>query len=252
MCSVQGLIEKAKSEIDEDVEFFLAPVAIETEMQKSGEMARYDFNHDIIYYSITLIKSRVPDYQIQTFMHELAHAKDLRGCATNGLLKVLMRHGEVPQVILENAKEILHAATEFQISNFLYSKFHITLPKTPQTDRDLVNDIFFSLIPAIEYSSFGEVEELRDQFKLKLNKSLDRRWLSVASLLNALGFADPHLFETEFVRLASYFGFTIQMKNESITEEIRNSFKILQNNRKDNIKIFELMDFDISRSIFQT
>ncbi len=251
MCSVYDLIEKAKSEIDEDVEFILAPVDIKTVMQERGVMAKYDFNHDIIYYSSTLIKSRSQDYQIQTFMHELAHAKDLRGCAKNGLLKILICREGIPQRDCEIVNEHLHAATEFQISNFLYSKYHITLPKNPKTDRDLANDLFFSMIPAIEYLSFGEVEDLRFHFKLKLNKQLEKRWLSVASLLNALGFADSHLFETEFKRLASCFGFTIQIRNELITEEIRKSFKILQNNGGDGyIRFFELIDFDFRRSIF--
>ena len=73
----------------QDVEFFPAPANIETEMQRRGEMARYDFNHDIIYYSTTLISFRDQDYQIQTFMHELAHAKDLRDCVDNGLSQSL-------------------------------------------------------------------------------------------------------------------------------------------------------------------
>ncbi len=115
MCSVYDLIEKAKTEIEEDVEFLLAPAAIETEMQKRGEMAKYDFNHDIIYYSTSLIESRTPVYQIQTFMHELAHAKDLRGCAKNGLLKILIRREGILQRDLEKVNEDLHAATEFQI-----------------------------------------------------------------------------------------------------------------------------------------
>ncbi len=55
------------------------------------------------------------------------------------------------------------------------------------------------------------------------------------------------------MKLASCFGFTIQMKNELVTEEIRNSFKIFQNNGGGGyIRIFELIDFDIRRSIFIT
>lgn len=250
MSSSQDLIEKAKIEIKEEVEFFPASTDIETEMQVSGEMARYDFNHDIIYYSSTLINNRAPDYQIQTFMHELAHAKDLRCCATNGLIKILMPRNGVPKRDLEKVNEDLHAATEFQISNFLNSKFHFTLPQNPQTYRDLSNDLFFSLIPSIEYLYFGEEEGLKEQFKLKLDKKLDKKWLSVASLLNTLDFADSHLFEKEFVKITRCFGYNIQIKIESINEELRKSFKILQNNNVENIKIFELIDFDFRRSIF--
>lgn len=250
MCSLHDLIERAKIEIEEDVEFFPAPANIETEMQRRGEMARYDFNHDIIYYSTTLISFRDQDYQIQTFMHELAHAKDLRDCVANGLLKIILPHEGILVTDWKKINDDLHTATEFQISNFLYSKFNFTLPQNPQTYRYLADDLFFSLIPTIEYLYFGEDKRLREEFKLKLDKKLDKKWLSISSLLKALNFADSHSFETEFVKLSRCLGFIIQIKIESITEELRNNFKILQINKIDDIKIFELINFDFRRSIF--
>jgi len=250
MCSLQDLIEKAKTEIEEDVEFFSAPPNIETEMRRRGEMAKYDFNHDIIYYSKTLISSRDQDYQIQVFMHELAHAKDLRDCVANGLLKIILPHEGILESDMEKINEHLHTATEFQISNFLYSKFNFTLPQNPQTYRYLADDLFFSLIPAIEYLYFGEDKRLREEFQLKLDKKLDQKWSSISSLLKGLNFADSHSFETEFVKLSRCLGFIVQIKIESNTGELRNNFKILQTNKIDDIKIFELINFDFRRSIF--
>ena len=64
MFSMQDLIDDAKTKIQEEVEFQLAPINIETEMQNKGILAQYAFNNDIIYYSVLLMKSQNVNWQI--------------------------------------------------------------------------------------------------------------------------------------------------------------------------------------------
>ncbi|MBE0521191.1 MAG: hypothetical protein IBX39_02850 [Candidatus Methanoperedenaceae archaeon] len=240
---MQDLINKAKKKIKEDVEFQLVPEYIEDEMQKKGVLAQYDFNNDIIYYSNTLIKSKYENLQIQTFVHELAHAKDLRTCVRNGLLKVLEPHQppfKIPWLLLN---DILHSATEFQVSNFLNTKFGYQLPSNYFFERSLHEPLPLSLIPAIEYLHFGKDSKLRDQFRIKLSKLLDSKLLCVDSLLLELGFANAQSFETGFLRLAYCFGYDVNIKIKPNEGEIKKSFRFLQNSNNTQIKVFEMINW---------
>lgn len=240
---MQDLIDDAKTKIQEEVEFQLAPINIETEMQNKGILAQYNFNNDIIYYSVLLMKFQNSNRQIQTFVHELAHVKDLRSCAGNGLLKVLEPSKLPSQVSWVLLNDILHNATDFQVSNFLNSKFGYQLPSNYYIERCLHEPLSLSLIPAIEYLCFGENSDLRYQFGIKLTKSLQSRWLQVDSLLKTLGFADAQSFEKGFLELADYLGFKVRVKTKPIEGIIRKSFKILQNSDETQIKVFEMIDF---------
>lgn len=244
MCSAQNIIEKAKEKIDEEVEFRLPSQDKETEMQTNGELAKYDFNHDIIFYSNSMMESLDENLQIQTFIHELAHVKDLRACVRNGLLKVLEPVGRpIFHTPWMQLNDIMHNATEFQVSNFLYSEFGYQLPPNYNVERSLHEPLSLSLIPAIEYLCFGEDTDLKKQFDIKLNKSLDSRWLFVNSLLKELGFANAFSFEKGFLNLADCFGFKVRMKTIPIEGVIRRRFNILQNSGDAQIKIFEMVDF---------
>lgn len=209
MYKMQDLIEQAKKKIDEEVEFLPAPIEHESDMQQKGILAKYDSNNDIVYYSDTMLKSRNEKIRIQTFIHELAHAKDFRTCVRNGLLKVL----EPPSQHIfhepwKQLDDILHNATEFQMSNFLNSEFGCQLPNNHYVERCLHEPTSpsLSLIPSIEYLRFGENSDLRTQFGIKLNKSLQSRWLQVDSLLKTLAFADAQSFEKGFLELTDYLG----------------------------------------------
>jgi len=240
---MQDLIELAKKEINEDVEIQLAPKEIETNMQRKGIPACYDSNNDIVFYSNTVMKSGCEKLQIQTFFHELAHVKDFRACVRNGLLKVLEPSQPIFGVPWKQLNDILHNATEFQISNFLHSEFGCQVPSNYNVERCLHEPLSLSLIPAIEYLCFGEDSDLRHQFGIKLNKSLHSRWLLVDSLLKTLGFADAQSFEKGFLELTDYLGFKVIVKTKPIEGIIRKSFKILQNSDEAQIKVFEMRDF---------
>jgi len=244
MCSVQDLIEIAKSEIEEEVEILPMPNCIKNNMQ-NGEMARYDLHQDMIFYADELC-SRTPDDKIQIFMHELAHAKDFRSCAANGLLKILVKRNEVLNSIFEQANVIFCGVIEFQVSNFLNSEFGHRLHNPSFNDFLNNPNMLFSLIPSIEYLCFGEDSDLREKFRAKLNRKLGSRWLTVVSSLKALKLADGLLFETEFLRLTDLLGFTVRIKTEFI-EERRQKFPFLQNSTANHIKLFELVSFDINR-----
>jgi len=242
MSIIQELIEQAKKKIEEEVEFLLAPINIETEMQNKGILAQYDFINDKIYYSVLLMKSQDKNLTIQTFIHELAHVKDLRSCAENGLLKVLeppQLPSKVPWVLLN---EILHNVTEFQVSNFLNSKFGYQLPSNYYFERCLHEPLSLSLIPTIKYLHFGEDAKLREQFRIKLSKSLDSKWLFVESLLVELGFANAQSFENGFLRLADCFGYDVKIKIKPNEGEIKKSFRFLQNSNNTQIKVFEMIN----------
>lgn len=243
MYTMQDLIELAKKEIKEDVEIQLAPKVIETNMIRKGIPACYDSNNDIVFYSNTVMKSRCEKLRIQTFFHELAHVKDFRACVRNGLIKVIEPSQPIFSAPLKQLDDILHKATEFQISNFLHSEFGCKLPSNYYIKRCLHEPLSFSLIPAIEYLCFGEDSDLRDQFGIKLNKSLQSRWLQVDSLLKTLGFADAQSFEKGFLKLTAYFGFTVGIKTKPIEGELRQNFKILKNSEGAQIKVFEMVGF---------
>ena len=120
MCSVQDLIELAKSEIEEEeVEILPVPNSIRNNMQ-NGVMAVYDLHKDMIFYAAEL-GSLTQDDKIQIFMHELAHAKDFRSCAANGLLKILVQHNEVLNSTFDQANAIFCGVLEFP--GFEFPKF---------------------------------------------------------------------------------------------------------------------------------
>ncbi len=237
MCSIHDLIEKAKSEIDEDVEFLLEP------LENEGYIAKYDLHQDIIFYSARLC-SLNPENKFRIFMHELAHAKDFRSCTANGLLKILVPCEGL--LCSDQANVFFRTTVEFQASNFLYNEFDHRLRDPIYKESFLAENIFFSLIPSIEYLCFGEDSDLREQFRDKLNSQLGSRWLPVVSLLKALRFADERLFETEFLRLMDCLGFTVRIRTEPI-ENRRRDFRILQNSTATQVRVFELVNFDINR-----
>lgn len=244
---IQDLILKAKEKIDENVEFHQANEDYEYEMITKGIPTLYDFSQNIIYYSLVILANQNEKYQNQAFVHELAHVKDLRCCIENGLLKHF--NTSRPDWKLDDSIRILHQATEFQVSNYLYSKFGYQLPKTQKVIQDLNENSIYSLIPGIEYLLFGEDLKLRDLFECKLNEKYGKTWSTIESLLNTLSFADPFVFETEFLRLADCFGYIIQ--TEPITKDVREIFKILQEDKYPDVKIFKLMAFDVKHSIFK-
>ena len=212
-------------------------------MQQKGIPAYYDSNNDLVFYSNIVMKSRCEKIQIQTFFHELAHVKDFRACARNGLLKVLEPPQPSSGALWKQLNDILHNATEFQMSNFLHSEFGCKLPSNDYIKHCIYEPLFLSLIPAIEYLSFGEDSDLREQFGIKLNKSLQSRLLKVDSLLKSLKFADAQSFEKGFLELSDCFGFKVRIRTKPVEGIIRKSFKILQNTDEDQIKVFELIDF---------
>lgn len=240
---MQDLIEQAKKKIEEEVEFLLAPIEIESIMQQKGNRAYYDSNNDIVYYSDTMLKSLHENLRIQIFVHELAHVKDFRACVRNGLLKVLEPSQSIFHVPWKQLDDILHNATEFQMSNFLNSEFGFQLPSNYYVERCLHEPLSFSLIPSIEYLRFGKDLDLKGHFSIKLNKSLDSKWLLVDSLLKKLGFADAQSFEKGFLELTDCLGFKVIIKTKPIKGNIRKSFKILQNSDDAQIKVFEMIDF---------
>jgi hypothetical protein len=243
---MQDLIEQAKKKIDEEVEFLPAPIDHESDMQQKGILAKYQSNEDLVYFSDTMLKSLPEKLRIQTFIHELAHVKDFRACVRNGLLKILEPHSQpIFHEPWKQLKDILHNATEFQMSNFLNSEFGCQLPSNYYVEHCLHEppSPSLSLIPSIEYLCFGENSDLRAQFGIKLNKSLQSRWLQVGSLLKTLGFADAQSFEEGFLELTDYLGFKVKVKTKPVEGIIRKSFKILQNSDEAQIKVFEMIDF---------
>ena len=243
MCSIQDLIEIAKSNIEEEVEIQPKPNSISNEMQNRA-IAEYDLHQDIIFYDDELVSLSQDDIS-QTFMHELAHARDFRSCAANGLLKILVQNNGVMNSTFDQANAIFCGVLEFQVSNFLNSKFGYRL-RNPRFNEVLYDSMLFSLIPSIEYFCFGEDSELRERFQVKLNRELGSRWLPLVPLLKALELTDELLFETEFLRLTDCLGFTVRMKTET-TENIRQIFPVLQDSAATHIKLFELVNFDINR-----
>ena len=249
MCSVQDLIEVAKSRIEEEVEIRQVTNGIRGQMP-NGAIAAYDLHQDIIFYTEELVSLTSEDI-IRNFMHELAHAKDFRSCATNGLLKILVQHNGVLNSMFKQADGIFCDVLEFQVSNFLHSEFGYEL-RNPKFNYVLCDsNMLFSLIPSIEYLCFGEKSDLREQFKIKLNQKLGSRWGAVVSFLKALELTNELQFETEFLRLTDYLGFTVRIKNEPIENRIQ-KFPVLQDSPTTKVKLFELVNFDINRFFNQT
>ena len=239
MCSVHDLIEMAKSRIEEDVE--IRPV---TNGMQNGVMAAYDLHQDIIFYAAELVSLTSEDI-IRIFMHELAHAKDFRSCATNDLIKILVQQNGVLNSTFNQADEIFRGVLEFQVSNFLYSEFDYKLRNSRFDDVLKDPNMLFSLIPSIEYLCFGEKGDLIEQFEVKLNRKLGSSWKPVVSFLKALELANELKFETEFLKLTDYLGFTVQIKTEPIENRIQ-KFPVLQDSPATQIKLFELVNFDIN------
>ena len=216
-------------------------------MQSKGAIAHYDLHNDIIFYSARLC-SLTTENKFQIFMHELAHAKDFRSCARNGLLKILVKHDRVLDSTFAQANEIFNGTVEFQASNFLYSEFcyRVRNPRFNYLLEYERNPIFF-LIPSVEYFCFGENSDLREQFRGKLHTSLGQRWLRVDSFLESVSFADATSFETEFLRLMDCLGFTVIIKTEPIKNR-RSYFRVLHDSTATEVKVFELVNnLDIHR-----
>ena len=244
MCSIQDLIEIAKSEIEEEVEIQLKSNSISNELQNIA-IAEYDLHQDIIFYAAELGSFSQEDIS-QIIMHELAHAKDFRICAADGLLKILVPNNGVVNPTFDSANVIFRGVLEFQVSNFLHSEFGYRL-RNPRFNEELYNNnMLFSLIPSIEYFCFGESSDLRERFRVKLDRNLGSKWLPLVSLLKAHELTDRLLFETEFLRLADCLGFAVRIKTEPI-ENRRQRFPVLQDSTATHIKLFELVNFDINR-----
>lgn len=229
MSIMQDLLEQAKKKIYEDVEFLPAPIEHESDMQQKGILAKYDSNNDIVYYSDTMLKFRNEKIRIQTFIHELAHAKDFRTCVRNGLLKVLEPPSQhIFHVPWKQLDDILHNATEYQMSNYLNSEFGCQLPYNCYVERCLHEPLYLSLIPSIEYLCFGENSHLRAQFGSKLNSGNNELLNKISNIINEediikLDFLEECLWKTIVdieIKEINNFPFKITISQFKLIEDL--------------------------------